>query len=111
MQFGGLLRYNLPKPRYRHMLEGIIRSYLVDKADVDPAKFDDPALRVSDLELDSLGLIEMLFEVEDQFGFQIAEPMRFLTMSFAEMVADIEATVRANHGGQLPAIVAARPGD
>jgi len=93
------------------MLEGIIKSYLIDRAGVDPAKFDRPDLHVSDLELDSLGLIEMLFEVEDQFGFQIPEPMRFLTMGFAEMVAAIEATVRDHHDGQLPAINATRASD
>jgi acyl carrier protein len=61
-------------------------------------------LQVSELGLDSLGLIEMLFEVEDQYGFQIPEPMRFLGMSYAEMVADIEATVSSHHSGEFPSI-------
>jgi acyl carrier protein len=89
------------------MLKNIIEDYLIKVAEVDPEKFKQVDLTVADLELDSLGLLEMLFEVEDKFGFQIAEPMRFLDMGFAEMVADIELAVRAHHNGQLPGIDAA----
>jgi len=93
------------------MLEGLIKNYLISNAGVDPAKFDNPELQVSDLELDSLGLIEMLFEVEDQFGFQIVEPMRYLTLSFEEMVADIEAAVRDHDAGQSPTHDATKAND
>lgn len=92
------------------MLENIIKDYLINMAEVDPEKFNQPGLTVADLQLDSLGLLEMLFEVEDKYGFQIPEPMRFLSMSFAEMVADIEAAVRAHHNGQMPALDAAQAG-
>jgi acyl carrier protein len=84
------------------MLYNIIKNYLINTAEVDPEKFNQADLMVTDLQLDSLGLLEMLFEVEDKFGFQIPEPMRFLTMSFTEMVADIDAAVRAHHNGQMP---------
>ena len=84
------------------MLAKIIKDYLVNSAGVDAAKFDQPNLMVSDLALDSLGLVEMLFEVEDRCGFQIPEPMRFQTMSFNDMVAAIEAAVREHNNGELP---------
>ncbi len=90
------------------MLDTIIKNYLISTAEVDPEKFNQPDLTVADLQLDSLGLLEMLFEVEDKFGFQISEPMRYLTMSFADMVADIEASVRAHHHGQLPLVDSAQ---
>ncbi|MFZ3127516.1 MAG: acyl carrier protein [Rhodoferax sp.] len=86
------------------MLEDTIKNYLINSAGVDPAKFDTPGLQVADLALDSLGLLEMLFEIEDKYGLQVPEPMRFLAMSFTEMVADIESTVRAHHDGQLPVL-------
>jgi acyl carrier protein len=84
------------------MLRDTIQRFLVDTAQVDPAKFHRPGLRVSDLDLDSLGLVEMLFEVEDRYGFQIKEPMRYMDMTFDEMVSDIEQAVRDHHGGKLP---------
>lgn len=93
------------------MLKNIIENYLINVAEVDPEKFKQADLTIADLDLDSLGLLEMLFEVEDKFGFQIQEPMRFLTMSFAEMVADIETSVRTHHNGQLPVIEAAQAVD
>ncbi|MBP9905306.1 MAG: acyl carrier protein [Rhodoferax sp.] len=89
------------------MLDNIIKEYLINTAGVDPEKFTQPDLTVADLQLDSLGLLEMLFEVEDKFGLQIPEPMRYLSMSFTDMVADIEASVRAHHNGQLPVVDAA----
>ncbi len=76
------------------MLFDQIKNYLVETAGVDPQKFEDPILKVADLELDSLGLVEMLFEVEDKYGFQIPDPMVFLPMTFAEMVAAINTMVQ-----------------
>lgn len=76
------------------MLFEQIKNYLVETAGVNPHKFEDPDLKVADLELDSLGLIEMLFEIEDKYGFQIPDPMVFLPMSFAEMVAAIDVMVQ-----------------
>lgn len=84
------------------MLADLIKHYLVAHAHVDPLRLEQPDVKVSELGLDSLGLIEMLFEVEDRYGFQVDEPMRFQTMRFDEMVAAIEADVRAHHGGELP---------
>jgi acyl carrier protein len=77
------------------MLEDLIKRYLIDTAGVDPEKFKDPTLKVVDLGLDSLGLVEMLFEVEDEYGFQVPDPMVFLPMSFSEMVAAIDGMVQA----------------
>lgn len=83
------------------MLDQVIVEYLTKNAGVDAAKFENPGLMVADLGLDSLGLVEMLFEVEDRFGFQIPDPMRFQAMSFKEMVAAIEESVREHSNGQL----------
>ena len=82
------------------MLFDQIKRYLVDTAGVDSQKFEDPELKVADLELDSLGLIEMLFEVEDKYGFQIPDPMVFLPMTFAEMVEAINVMVQAHAQSQ-----------
>ena len=84
------------------MLFDQIKNYLVETAGIDSRKFENPDLKVADLELDSLGLIEMLFEVEDKYGFQIPDPMVFLPMSFAEMVSAIEAMVQQQTQSQAP---------
>jgi acyl carrier protein len=91
------------------MLVALVIEYLTKTAGVDPAKFQDQSLMVADLGLDSLGLVEMLFEIEDRFGFQIPDPMRFQSMSFNEMVAAIEAAVREHSGGELPQLSAIGP--
>lgn len=86
------------------MLAQLIQDYLITNTKIDQSTFDRPDLMVSDLGLDSLGLVEMLFEIEDRFGFQIADPMKFQTIRFSDMVATIEAEVRAHHNGELPQI-------
>ena len=85
------------------MLFDQIKNYLVETAGVDPQKFENPDLKVADLELDSLGLVEMLFEIEDKYGFQIADPMIFLPMTFAEMVASINTSVQEHTASQVQA--------
>jgi len=82
------------------LLSEQIKNYLVENAGIDPRKFDNPDLKVADLELDSLGLVEMLFEVEDKYGFQIPDPMVFLPMSFTEMVASIETMLQQHSQSQ-----------
>jgi acyl carrier protein len=82
------------------MLFDQIKNYLVETAGVDPKKFENQELKVADLELDSLGLIEMLFEVEDKYGFQIPDPMVFLPMTFAEMVAAIDVMAQEHAKSQ-----------
>lgn len=84
------------------MLRQIIKDFVVRQFGADPAMFDNPELKVADLGLDSLGVVEMLFEVEDMYGFQVDEPTRYSAMTFDEMVADIEATIRAANNGELP---------
>jgi len=84
------------------MLAQLIKDYLIQEARVSPEIFDRPDLMVSDLGLDSLSLVEMVFEVEDRCGFQLDEPMRFQAMSFADMLSAIDAEVRQHHGGELP---------
>lgn len=84
------------------MLRQIIKEFVIQQFNVDPAVFDQKGLMVADLGLDSLGVVEMLFEVEDLYGFQVDDPARYSSMSFDEMVADMETTIRAANNGQLP---------
>jgi acyl carrier protein len=84
------------------MLEEIVKNYLVESKGKDPVLFDTPDLQVSALGLDSLDMVEMLFEIEDRCGFQLPDPMRYMQMSFADMLADIEAAIREHNNGELP---------
>ena len=84
------------------MLRQIIKDFIIRQFNVDPLVFDQPGLKVTDLGLDSLGVVEMLFEVEDLYGFQVEDPARYSAMSFDEMVADLTATIRAANNGQIP---------
>lgn len=86
------------------MLEDLIKNYLSQAKNIPLEKFEEPDLQVVALDLDSLDLVEMLFEVEDRCGFQLADPMRYPTMTFKAMVADIEAQVRQYNNGQMPTL-------
>lgn len=84
------------------MLRQIIKDFVIQQFSVDAVVFDRPDLMVADLGLDSLGVVEMLFEVEDLYGFQVDDPARYASMSFDEMVADMETTIRAANNGLIP---------
>jgi acyl carrier protein len=81
------------------MLLQIMQDYLVKHAGVSPEKFGDPELMVTDLGLDSLGIIGMLYEIEERYGIQIDEPFRYNAMKFSDLVSDIEAMIRGRIDG------------
>jgi acyl carrier protein len=85
------------------MLRPLIEGFLRQQPGIDTAKLADPSVRVQDLGIDSLGMIEMLFEVEDKYGFHVEDPMRYGQMTLDELIADLEATIKAKHGGEIPA--------
>ncbi len=52
-------------------LESAVRDYLVQSAGVDATRLEDPQRRLDDLGLDSLSIVELLFEIEDKFGIRV----------------------------------------
>ena len=76
------------------MIEAFIKKYLVETAGVHPEKLNDPNIKMTDLGLDSLGVVDVLIAVEDKFDIEIHDPMRFRTMSYAEMIVEIECVIK-----------------
>ena len=84
------------------MLREVVDKFLLAQGGMTPEKLADPAIKMSDLGLDSLGIVEMLFEVEDRYGIRVDDVMQFQQMTLNEVVAHMEQIVRDKHGGQLP---------
>ncbi len=69
---------------------------LVEKFDVDPDKIT-PEARLSDLGLDSLSIVELVFDAEDEFDIEISEDdTDFKTLG--EAAALIEKLVTVGKG-------------
>jgi acyl carrier protein len=88
------------------MLQKIVNDFLLTQPSVTPEKLADRSLKMVDLGLDSLGVVEMLFEVEDRYGIHIEDAMQFQSMTLDEVMAHIEAIIRAKNGGELPVMLA-----
>lgn len=77
-----------------------VTAILAREALLDPAQVrgDMPA---SDLGLDSLGLVEAIFAIEERFGITVPfnanrpEASAFGTATVGEIIAEVEALVRA----------------
>jgi acyl carrier protein len=87
------------------MLRKIVDDFLLTQTHVSPEKLADPNIKMVDLGLDSLGVVEMLFEVEDRYGIHIEDAMQYQNMTLTEVVSHMEQVVRAKHGGELPSLI------
>lgn len=83
-------------------LRQLIDTFLLTQEGITPEKLADPTVKVTDLGLDSLGVVEMLFEVEDRYGIRIDDMTQFQQMTLNEVAAHMEQVVRDKHGGLLP---------
>ncbi len=92
------------------MLHKIVNDFLLTQTSVTPEKLADTRLKMGELGLDSLGVVEMLFEVEDQYGIHIEDAMQYQNMTLNEVIAHMEQTIRAKHGGELPDVISADKG-
>jgi acyl carrier protein len=100
-------------------IEQTIKEYLVDKAGVAPALVEDPKRKLADFALDSLSVIEMLFEVEDRYGVHVDDPMTLKEFDLEQLyqligklvaekqVADAAAAARAAQAEAAAAVPAA----
>jgi acyl carrier protein len=89
------------------MLHKIVNDFLLTQTSVTPEKLADTTLKMGELGLDSLGVVEMLFEVEDQYGIHIEDAMQYQNMTLTEVINHMEQTIRAKHGGELPNLISA----
>jgi acyl carrier protein len=87
------------------MLRKIVDDFLLTQTHISPEKLADPNIKMVDLGLDSLGVVEMLFEVEDRYGIHIEDAMQYQNMTLTEVVSHMEQIVRAKHGGELPSLI------
>jgi acyl carrier protein len=92
------------------MLHKIVNDFLLTQTSVTPEKLADTTLKMGELGLDSLGVVEMLFEVEDQYGIHIEDAMQYQNMTLTEVINHMEQTIRAKHGGELPNLISADKG-
>ena len=87
------------------VLRQVVDTFLLSQGGITPEKLADPDIKMTELGLDSLGVVEMLFEVEDRYGVRVDDVMQFQQMTLGEVVAHMEQMVRDKNGGQLPALV------
>jgi acyl carrier protein len=84
-------------------MQQLIKDYLINSARVSPDKLSDPNIKISEMGIDSLGVIELLFEVEEKYGFQIENPMEFADMTIDQIVCAVEKTLAGKKAaGALP---------
>ena len=68
----------------------IVQNILMGKFAVDRAKLT-PETELSQLGIDSLALLELLFDIEDRFGLKIKEDMPNSLVTLQDVVSYIDA--------------------
>ena len=57
----------------RSQVQSKMRDLLVEELGLDGSKINDEAMFEEDLEVDSLGVVELLMALEDEFGVRIPD--------------------------------------
>ena len=57
----------------RSQVQSKMRDLLVEELGLDSSKINDEAMFEEDLEVDSLGVVELLMALEDEFGVRIPD--------------------------------------
>jgi len=70
---------------------GLIREFLKDRLGVEPDKVV-PAALLADLGVDSLMMLELMFEFEDRFGIKLASDLK-TPQTVGEMVALMDGLI------------------
>ncbi len=84
------------------MLRQVIDDFLLAQGAISPEKLANPHLKMSELGLDSLGVVEVLFEVEDRYGIHVDDVAQFQNMTLNEVAAHMEKIVISKNGGKWP---------
>lgn len=90
-------------------IEKTIGEYLVTKAGVAPELIADPQRKLAEFGLDSLSVIEMLFEVEDKYGVHVDDPMTLKEFDLAQLYALIGSLIEEKRNAPTPAPAAIQP--
>jgi len=82
-------------------LERKIKALIAEHFGIDPAKLT-PETEIASLGIDSLAMIEFMFEMEEKFNIRMADN-RAPLVTVANVVAEIERTVREQQAAAKPA--------
>lgn len=75
---------------------GLIREFLKDRLGVEPERIVPEAL-LTDLGVDSLMMLELMFEFEDRFNIKLSEDLK-TPQTVAELVAMMDELIAAQKG-------------
>ena len=72
-----------------------VRKIIVGQLGVDPKEVTDQASIVDDLGADSLDVVELIMELEDEFGLEVSDEDAEKISTVGEVIAQIEKAVQA----------------
>jgi acyl carrier protein len=79
----------------REEIAAAVREIFQQTLKIDPAKLEGAAHLKGDLNLDSLDMIEVVYEVEDRFDVQIPEEKIKEITTFGQIVDGLQAALEA----------------
>lgn len=77
----------------------IINGLIAQSAGIPLESLQDPERRLDDLGMDSLGVVELLFDIEEKYGVRIDDPLQLKDYSLGQL----HALVASLMDGKAPA--------
>jgi len=94
----------------REAVAAEIKSVIEEHAD-EPVELSDSTELVADLGIDSLGVMEVVADIEDKFDITIADADLREVATFGEVVAAIETKLRRQGSLDEPTVAAGEAGE
>jgi|GEM_PF-3317386 len=82
-----------------NVINGLIANY----AGVSAEALTDPELRLDALNIDSLGVVELLFDIEEKYGVHIDDPLVLRGLTLRDLHALVAELIQRNAATPMPA--------
>ncbi|MFB5855307.1 acyl carrier protein [Stenotrophomonas maltophilia] len=80
----------------------IVNGLIANYAGVPAESLDDPEVRLDALNIDSLGVVELLFDIEEKYAVHIDDPLMLKDMTLGQLHVMVASLIEQKAAASVP---------